>query len=295
MKNLARFATASLIALPLLSGAVRAQGHDLAVDFRMTEKGTTGGKAVDGSSTGHAVVSGDRVRYDMTGNTRAMAMPGMTPGDSMAFIMLDSGRTFIFLQPKKKQYMKVKPAEMMEGMQKMMEGMGAAMKFDITGSDPKVEKIGSGPDILGHHTEHYRITGTMKINMTAMGESHAMEMKSDVDEFVAQDLSTIMDPFRNLGSNVMGGMLGAGAKDYMEKMKAARAGISGLPLRAEIHAVVSGEGQGSDMTTVQEITAIHMITAAPNLFEPPADYTAMSLPGMAGMSHLRDSLPPTKH
>lgn len=72
---------------------------------------------------------------------------------------------------------------------------------------------------------------------------------------------------------------GASAKEYMDKMKAAGAKIPGLPLRAETHAIVSGKGQGSDMKSVQEITAIHMITAAPSLFEAPADYGNVARPG----------------
>jgi hypothetical protein len=172
------------------------------------------------------------------------------------------------------------------------------MKFNIEGSDPKVEKIGGGPDILGHHTTHYRVSGTMKVSMAAMDQTHAMEVKSEVDEFVAEDLANLMDPFRNLGSNMMGGIFGASAKEYMDKMKAARAKIAGLPLRAETHATMSGEGQGSDIHSAQEITALHMITAAPSLFEPPADFKQMTIPdmsGMSGMSRRRDSLPPTKH
>lgn len=295
MRHLIRLAIALAVVTPALPGLAAAQGHDLSVDFRMTETGMSGGKPTTGSGTGHAVISAGRARYDMTGSSRMMAMPGTAAGDSMTLILLDSGMTFIYLQPKTKTYMRFRPTEMMEGMQKMMEGMGAAMKFDVTGSDPKVEKIGGGPDILGHHTTHYRISGTMSVKMAAMDHTHAMEMKSEVDEYVAQDMANLMDPFRNLGSNMMGGILGASAKGYMDKMKAARAKVPGLPLRAETHAIVSGEGQASDVKSVQEITAIQMITAAPTLFEPPADYKPMTIPDMAGMSHVRDSLTPTKH
>ena len=255
----------------------------------------SGGKPTSGGGTGHAVISNGRVRYEMTGNSRMMTMPGMEQGDSVTFILLDSGMTFILLQPKKKTYMRFRPAEMMQGMQKMMEGMGAAMKFDITGSDPKVEKIGAGPDILGHHTTHYRVTGTMKVSMAVMGQTHGMETKSEVDEYVAQDLANLTDPFRNLGSNSMGGVFGASAKDYMDKMKAARARIPGFPLRAETHAIVSGEGQGSDVKTVQEVTAIHMITAASSLFDVPAGYTEVTLPNMPTMPPRHEPAPSTKH
>lgn len=295
MRQLTRLAIALAIGAPLLPGLGTAQGHDLSIDFRMTETGMSGGKPINGGGTGHAVISNGRVRYDMTGNSRMMTMPGTEGSDSVTFILLDSGQTFILLQPKKKTYMRFRPAEMMEGMQKMMEGMGAAMKFDITGSDPKVEKIGAGSDILGHHTTHYRVGGNMKVSVAAMGQAHQIETKSEVDEYVAQDLANIMDPFRNLGSNSMGGIFGASAKEYMDKMKAARARIPGFPLRTETHAIVSGEGQGSDVKSVQEVTALHMITAAPSLFEVPADYKQLTMEGMTRMPRGRDSTPATKH
>ena len=295
MRHFTRLVVALAAVAPIMPGQVTAQGHDLSVDFRMTETGMSGGKPITGSGTGHAVISAGRARYDMAGNSRMMAIPGTAAGDSVTLILLDSGTTFIYLQPKKKTYIRFRPVEMMEGMQKMMEGMGGSMKFEVTGSEPKVEKIGGGPDILGHHTTHYRISGTMNVRMAAMDQTHAMEMKSEVDEYVAEDMANLMDPFRNLGSNMMGGILGASAKEYMDKMKAARAKVPGLPLRAATHAFVSGEGQGSDMKSVQEITALHMITAEPSLFEPPADYKPMTIPEMTGMSHVRDSLPPTKH
>jgi len=97
MTHVVRSIIASFIAVPFFVGAAEAQGKDLSIDFRMTESGISGGKAVNGSSTGRAVLSGDRVRYDMTGNTRAMAMPGMAQTDSMSIIMLDSGKTFMHM------------------------------------------------------------------------------------------------------------------------------------------------------------------------------------------------------
>jgi len=295
MRRLARFTVASFVAVPLLAGALRAQGHDLAIDFRMTETGMAGGKPVNGTGTGHAVMSGDRVRYDMTPNTRAMAMPGITQANSMTVIILDSGTTFITVEPKKRQYMRMRPAETMAGMQKMMEGMGAAMTFDITGDDPKVEKLEVGPVILGHHTMHYRISGVMKVTLAAMGERQGVEVSSMFDVYVSPDIKSVTDPFRNLGSNMMGGMFGPSWKTYMDKMKAARAKVPGFPLRAETHVITTAAAQASDITTVQEITAIHMITASPSLFDVPAGYTEVTLPNMPTMPPRHEPAPSTKH
>ena len=294
MRHVVRSIIASFIAVPFFVGAAEAQGKDMAIDFRMTESGTSGGKAINGVSTAHAVLSGDRVRYDMTGNTRAMAMPGMAQTDSMSIIMLDSGATLIILQPKKRQYMKMRPGEMMEGMQKMMEGMGTAMKFDFTGDVPKIQKLEAGPVILGHHTTHYRVTGNMKVSMSAMGQPQGVEVSSVFDEFVTPDIKSVMDPFRSLGSNMMGGIFGASFKTYMDKVKATRARVPGFPLRIENRVITTSAGQKSDIKTVQEITAVHTTTAAPGLFEVPAGYTQITMPSMPTMPPRRKPTPSTK-
>lgn len=279
----------------MIAGSVWAQGHDLAIDFRTSESGMSGGKPVNGSGTSHGVFSKGRVRYDMAGNTRGMALPGMDPSDSTTFIILDNGATVIFLQPKTRRYIKMRPAETMDGMQKMMEGMGSAMKFDVSGDDPKVEKLGAGPTILGHHTTHYRVTGRMKMSFAVMGQTQGVETSTVSDEYVSPDIANITDPFRSLGSSPVGGVFGASFKTYMDKMKAAQAKVGGFPLRMETHATTSSAGQSSDIKSVNEITAIHTITASPHLFEVPAGYTQITMPTMPTMPPQRGHVPSTKH
>lgn len=279
----------------MIAGSLWAQGHDVAIDFRTSESGMSGGKPVNGSGTAHAVFSKGRVRYDMTGNTRGMALPGMAQSDNTSFIILDNGATLIFLQPKTRQYMRMRPAESMDGMQKMMEGMGGAMKFDVSGDDPKVEKLGAGPTILGHHTTHYRVTGRIKVSVAVMGQTQGIETSTVSDEYVSPDVESVPDPFHSLGSNPVGGMFGASFKTYMDKMRAAQAKLGGFPLRMESHVTTSSAGQSSDMRSVNEITAIHTIIASPSLFEVPAGYTQVMMPTMPTMQPRRAPAPSAKH
>lgn len=292
MNQLARLTIASTVAFPLIAGAAKAQGYDLAIDFRMTESGVSGGSPVAGAGTGHTVVSKDRVRLDMKGNTRMMRMPGGSDSDSVTLIMIDSGKTLIFLDPREKRFLRIRPVEMMEGMQKLMEGIGASMSFDVTGDDPKAENLGAGPVILGHHTVHYRVTGGMKVSVTAMGQSQVTRMSSVGDEYLAHDFANVTDPFRALGQNTMAAAFGPGARAYFDKMQAVRANLPGFPLRAEAHVVTSGAGRGSDIKSVSEVTGIQKTTASPSLFEVPAGYTPMTLPSM---QRARDTIPPAKH
>jgi len=183
---------------------------------------------------------------------------------------------------------------MMEGMQKMMEGMGTPMKVDFKGDPPKVEKLGVGPVILGHGTTHYRVTGNMKVSMSMMGQNQGVEVSSVFDEYVSPDIKSATDPLRNLGSNMMGGIFGASFKTYMDRVKAVRVKVPGFPLRIESRVKTTNAGQTSEMTTVQETTAIHMINASPSLFEVPAGYTQIMTPAMPSMPPRRAPTPKTK-
>src|SRR5258706_1849323 len=193
MTNATRIVSLSVLGLCAFTVQAREQGDDMAYDFKMIDSGTVGMQTMNGSSTGHAVVSKGKIRMDVSGSARALAMPG-NPGSDVTIIMLDSGKTVIYVNPKTKQYMQINPMEMMDRMQKMMEGMGATMKFDFTG-DPKVENLGAGPEILGHKTKHYRMTTAMKMTMSAMGESQTIETSSVTDEYLATDIKHSTDLF----------------------------------------------------------------------------------------------------
>ena len=278
MRILARIAVISLLGIPLLTGEASAQGRDMAFDFRMTDSGTAASQSVHGVSTGHAIVSKGRVRLDSRGNARALAMPGSAAGDDVTLIMLDSGKTLIYINPKTKRYMQVNPIEAMDRMQKMMEGMGATMKVDFTG-DPKVENLGSGPELLGHKTQHYRITTGMRMTMTAMGETQTIEMSGVTDEYLALDLRNTSDPFRNMSSNAMSGMMGGSNKAYLERLKAVQAKLpNAMELRAETHVTVESAGQTQTMMSVREITGIQKTTASGDRFAVPAGYTKIDFP-----------------
>src|SRR4026209_2548402 len=168
MKAFACVALVSALGVPLLAVDVRAQARDVAFDFRMTDSGTVTPKP--GRSIGRAVVSKGRVRMDVKGTSRTLAMPGAAPGDDITIIMPDEDKTIIYINPKRKQYMQFNAKEAMDRTQKMMEGMGATIKFELT-RDPKFEHIGPGPVILGHKTQHYRMTAGMRMTTRMIGES----------------------------------------------------------------------------------------------------------------------------
>lgn len=276
MKNVTRLFSLSLLSLCALTVQARAQGDDMAYDFKMTDSGTVGMQTMGGVSTGHAVASKGKIRMDVSGSARSLAMPGSGGGD-VTIIMLDSGKTVIYVNPKTKQYMQIKPMEMMDRMQKMMEGMGATMKFDFTG-EPKVENLGAGPDILGHKTRHYRMTTNMKMTMNAMGESQTIETNSVVDEYLAPDIKNATDLFSGM-SNGMSGMMGGSNKEYLEKVKQLKAKLpDAMELRAETQSTITMAQGTQNMKNVREVTGIKKTRATPDQFAIPAGYTKIEMP-----------------
>jgi hypothetical protein len=288
MPHFNKIVAGSLVSLCLFAPSARAQTDDVAFDFRATQARTTSGKTTKTETTGHAVMSKGRMRLEMTGSGPMAGVGGFGQGSTFTMIVPDKGNTFIMLQPEKKQYMQVNPSATMEGMQKMMEGMGQKMKMEISGDDPKVENLGKGPDIMGHHTVHWRVTTDTRTRFGVMGQIQEMEIANVSDMFIATDIKNLRNPFRGLERNPIVDMFGDAAKEYVAKTEAARKKLpDGAPLRVESHGKTSNARAESDVTSVMEVTAIRKINATNEMFAIPAGYTQMQMPKMPGAATKR--------
>lgn len=194
-------------------------------------------------------------------------------------IVENQGKLITYLLPKEKRYMQFNPTEMLKQMQTMMQGMGAAMKFDVSGPDPKLENLGRGPVILGYSTVHYRVTSGMKVTMSAMGERETMEMSSTTDQYFSRGLGEVMDPFSSMKAlRETSSMFGGANKAYMDKMWAIQAKLPKAPeLRAEQRTTMTRAGVVSNVKTVREVTKIQRVKAPVDLFVVPAGYTKLDM------------------
>jgi hypothetical protein len=286
MRYPTRLTIACALALSFAPERGIAQGRDWAFDFKIMDSRITRGETRTGVTVGHVVVSKGRIRMDMNGNSPSITMPGMVDGGRVSMIVEDNGKLITFLLPKTKEYIQFRPAEIVKRTQQMFESVGATVKLDFSGPEPKVENLGMGPVILGHQTVHYRVTTAMKINMSTMGESESVEMSSVSDQYLAPGLKEVMDPFYGLKSvgHSTTEMLGVGYKGYMEKMDAIKTKLPKVPeLREESQISTTGTGgEETKVNTVREITRIQRVTASADLFAVPKGYKNLEMP--MGMS-----------
>jgi hypothetical protein len=212
------------------------------------------------------------------------SFPNMGPfsaGAHAVMIMRDGGTEMFFLNPDQKQYLSIKPLAMMEGMQKMLEGMGGSMSFDTAGTQLSLDSVGPGPSIDGHPTLTYRLRTATKMTMSMMGQSHVVDNQSSQEIQAATDLGDFaevasMNRFAEL-TQAMGF-----PKSYFEKLAATRRRIRGFPLHGVTHTTTSADGVTRTIDQTIETRNVKRLAVPDSLFSIPADYKPVTVP-MPGM------------
>lgn len=288
MRLILRFAGAAALTLVPLS-YVRAQtaGKDLAMDFRMTN--IVQGMADTGVVTGHVVDSNGKVRIDMATNGAGSPLSPLSTGGAISEIVTDSGKTITYLDSKKSQYLRIRPADMLAQAQKIQ-----GMKMEFSGTEAKVDNLGAGPAILGHPTSHYRVGTGMTMTISAMGQQQTVQIASTTEYFFATDLKSQSNPFSSLTGADMANMFGSNNKDFADKMKAAQDKLpKSPPLRTATSAKVIAQGQTRETNSNIEVTSVEWVKADPKMFDVPASFTSVQLPGMGGGAG-EGAIPPTQ-
>ena len=286
MRFASRAAVAALLVFaPLMHADAQNAGKTLAMDFRMTN--SVQGMPDTGVIVGHAVGASDKMRLDLS---MKGASARITPlaDSTVSMIVTDSGKTITYLDVKKSQFLRVRPAEMVAQAQQM-----GGMKMDFSETSAKVDSLGAGPAILGHQTSHYRVTTGMTMTISAMGQQQIVKIASSNDAYYANDIKGYLNPFTTLTGGDMSAIFGTSNKDFGEKMKAVQAKLpKGTALRALSTATIVAQGQTRVTNTAAEVTGIQWINTDQKTFEVPSTYTARQLPGMGGSSS--GAIPPPK-
>jgi len=274
MNIISRTAIGVVLAVTPL-GVAGAQGAEkaLAMDFRTTI--SIQGIPDTAVMTGHAVGSVDRMRLEVKGSSSHVIPMAGDSGVSM--IVTDSGKTITYLDPREKQYMRVRPAEMIAKAQEKGD-----LKMEVSETEAKVDSLGAGPMILGHPTTHYRVATGMTMKVDAMGQQEIVKLSSTTDSYYANDIKGVLNPFATLSGSDMANMFGSGSPEFAKKLKAAQAKLPNrTPLRASSSATIVAHGEARVTTTKAEVTSIQWVDADPKSFDVPSGYTASQLSSTA--------------
>jgi hypothetical protein len=267
---------AALVLAPMSYASAQNAGKTLAMDFRTTV--TIQGTPDTGVITGHAVGTPDKMRLDVKMKGTSAQVSPLASDSTVSMIVTDTGKTIAYLDPKKNQYLRVRPAEMIAQAQQM-----GGMKMDFSDTKAQVDSLGAGPVILGHPTSHYRITTGMTMTISAMGQQQIANISSTNDSYYATEIKGTLNPFASMTGGDMANMFGTTNKDFADKMKAASAKLpTGVPLRATSSNTLTAQGQTRVTNSQAEVTSFKWVDVDPKAFEIPATYTAVQLPTIGG-------------
>ena len=268
----------------LLSVPAAAQAPSgVSFDQTITTISTTSGHVDTTSNVLHALAAGSNMRIETTNNTLYPKMGPFNPGPHAVLLIRAGGSEMSFLNPDSKEYMSIKPLEMMAGFKKMLEGMGGSMTFDTSVTRMSVDSVGPGPTIDGHQTVHYTLKTAVKMTVSMMGETMTNEDVSTTEIYTAPDMSEfseatsgMMNQFADVARSM--GMDGALA----QKMRADQHKLRGFPLRLVKQGTQTQRGVTRTSTETIESRDAKRVPAPDSLFAIPAGYKAVALPATPG-------------
>jgi hypothetical protein len=263
----------------LLAATATAQSRPGVTFDETTSTVTMTAAGIDSSiNVMHMTSAGSDIRADLERGNFVKSIGPFSPGPHAVMIARGAGAQIVFLNPDEKQYLSMKPLEMMQGAQKMMEGMGGSMAFDTSVTRITLDSVGPGSSIDGHPTLTYRLTTVMKLTVSIMGQQNVVNDQSTQEIQAATDMGdfTQVNSFSELAQSM------GFAKGFFDKVVATRQKIRGFPLRSVKHSTGSANGQSRTSVETAEIRNVKHLTVPDSLFAIPGDYKPVSFPGMPG-------------
>jgi hypothetical protein len=270
-------------AVPALLVAVTATAQSkpgISMDQTMNTITTSGGRTDSVTGVMHMISAGTNARIEIDSGRIVRGVGPFSPGPHAVMIMRNGGGEMVYLNPDKKEYISVKPFEMMQGVQKMMESMGGSMTVDTSVTRVSIDSVGPGPTIDGHQTVTYRLTMAMKMTMSMMGQSNVVETQSTQEIQAATDMASFVDlstgPNRFAEFSQTMGM----NKDLFDKMAATRGKVRGFPLRSVKRSTTSANGVTHTAVETIDTRNIKRVAVPDSTFAIPGDYKPISMPAM---------------
>jgi len=261
----------------VLSGAASAQSRP-GVAFDQVIRTIRGN---DSSTTiAHLIASGSDARMEMDSAPSGSPFAPVSMGKHAVIILREGGAQMFMLNTEKKEFISLRPIEMIQGAQKMMEGMGGSMVLDTSVSMLHVDSLGPGPTIEGHPTLRYRASMRMRLTISMMGEQQTVDTQSTYDVDATPDLTDFMGVVTTTSAfREMGESMGIG-KAFFDKAVPAAHRMHGFPLHSVRQLTQSSSRGNGTSTEIIDVKNIRRMIVPDSAFVVPANYKAVTMPGM---------------
>jgi hypothetical protein len=274
-----------LAARPLSAPLAGGTTYEFIVHGQTSRTGTTDKVMMRGRGT----FAGTDGRIDII---ETVSPEGTFGGKGSYFLLRESGKTMLLVDPANKQYMEWDMASMLAGMSKMVNAMGGLMKFEM--SDIKIDShnLGAGETLQGYRTVHYQMVENYTLTVKIFGRGSKSRSESTTDYYFAPALKGLANPFVSNSKAMAQSFDMFNNPDYKTQMNAAMAKIEfGVPLKTVIH-TVSTDDKGKQTTSVMtsEMVNFKNTDIPKSTFAIPDDYKLIAMPKIdANVAAGRDS------
>lgn len=207
------------------------------------------------------------------------AKGGTLPGDGY-LVTPDGGSTMFFVNPEEKTYMEWDLSSMFKALGDLQQASGGMVSLDF--SDTSADYLGSSPGgtVLGYETTAHRMKTAFTMEMKVMGMTRRNTVETESEAWVTTGLEAAgFDAWLRKTPPTTGDA----ELDTMLKEMANR--IDGTVLKSVATTVMTDKkGRQRRSVTTTEVTTVEETDVSPDLFEIPADFEKVEMPGAGGES-----------
>lgn len=228
---------------------------------------------------GRGTFAGENGRIDIL---ETSTPSGTFGGKGSYFIVQESGKKMILVDPTNKQYMQWDMASMLAGLSKVMNAMGGLVKMEMSDVKIDAQSLGAGEMIEGYKTVHYRMVENYTVSTKVFGRSSTSRSETTTDYYFAPSLKGLANPFMASGKQMAQSFDMFNNPAYKTQMATAMAKIQfGVPVRS-VTRTVSTDDKGKQQVSVvtSEMVNFKNIDVPHSTFAIPEGFKEIQMPSL---------------
>jgi hypothetical protein len=248
------------------AGTAPARSAEPAPNDYMYTFRTTGDDSGDPTS-GTVRVHGDRIRIDLDKNK----------SNDGSYILI-TGDRMMSVNPERREVHQMSAPTFEHIIGVSLRAVSPMVRFNVSNATISTERLGAGEQMLGHATEHVRMTEKFDVHIVALGFDGGTERYSIVSDYwVSPGLYLGSNPLLALLEHASSAMAQTDA-DFVQKEKTARTEVlTGTPLRTVVtESNIDEKGIRHSKTRSIDITSLNIRPQDAGLFQVPSGYRIKS-------------------